>query len=361
MTCYCLFSNLEPCKECIQLHNDLMDRRQKESLQIVIENLKDGYDATLPEQNQEELMREVLAEMKRRERARALRATVAVGPHAENPVRQSSRRTLLNRMTSLRKSFATSVSASPSEESVDGPGAVQRGAADTMSEGSAGGSENDSSSRRTRRPMFRESRMQKQLSESSDSGDGQREGGPAQVALKKAVSESLDKAKSASCSLVNTLNDSKSKTAIARESIADMCLENILGPGVAQEGAFCCILDKAWLDKWKKFVQAGSFEDIEFPLPAPGPISNHRLLRKECELRKQHARFLRRHGLDSGAVFTYPAGVVKNDDIMPELHHDAQYVVVSPGVWSALLAIYGGGPAIFREDVDIYSSEIEQI
>jgi len=67
--------------------------------------------------------------------------------------------------------------------------------------------------------------------------------------------------------------------------------------------------------------------DIEFPFPSPGPINNFDVL--------------------------VPGS---SHEIKPNLVLDQDYSVISPGAWHVLHDIYGGGPVLQREDVNIYSS-----
>lgn len=110
-------------------------------------------------------------------------------------------------------------------------------------------------------------------------------------------------------------------------SVADMRRGGKVTVRPADEIKFYCVIGKAWLEAWKKFCLAGKYEDIEFPHPPPGPISNFELLAPGSSSR-----------------------------IRPDLVLDQDYCVISPGVWGVLHDIYGGGPVLLREDVDIYSS-----
>jgi hypothetical protein len=90
---------------------------------------------------------------------------------------------------------------------------------------------------------------------------------------------------------------------------------------------YYCIISKSWLETWKRFCLSGQYEDIEYPYPLPGPINNFDLL---------------------------VAG--SSSDIKPNLVLEQDYCALSPGVWNVLHDIYGGGPVLCREDVNIYSS-----
>ena len=95
----------------------------------------------------------------------------------------------------------------------------------------------------------------------------------------------------------------------------------------AEEIIFYFVISKPWLDAWKVFVLAGDFEDIEYPQPPPGPINNFDLLNPGT-----------------------------HNEIRADLVIDQDYCVVSPGVWNVLHDIYGGGPVLQRENINIYSS-----
>ena len=98
----------------------------------------------------------------------------------------------------------------------------------------------------------------------------------------------------------------------------------------ADEIKFYCIVSKSWLDAWKKFCLSGQHEDIEYPNQPPGPISNFDLL--------------------------VPGS---SSEIKSNLVLEQDYCVISPGVWGVLHDIYGGGPVLRRQEVNIYSSHGE--
>jgi len=60
--------DMVPCLECMEKHAALMDRRSNEMERVVVENILDGYEDPLPEETDECIMREVQAELKKREK-----------------------------------------------------------------------------------------------------------------------------------------------------------------------------------------------------------------------------------------------------------------------------------------------------
>lgn len=77
------------------------------------------------------------------------------------------------------------------------------------------------------------------------------------------------------------------------------------------------MIDALWLTQWRKFAVENG--------PRPGPISNDRLLTETGEPR---------------------AGLKKKAD----------YRGLHSKVWAGLHELYGGGPAIVRDEMDIYSA-----
>ncbi|CAM9729376.1 unnamed protein product [Discosporangium mesarthrocarpum] len=74
-----------------------------------------------------------------------------------------------------------------------------------------------------------------------------------------------------------------------------------------------------WLSRWQAYVLAGADEDLDFPTPPPGPITNGDLVDAE------------------GVPVENKEGVT-------------HYRGAAKGVWEFLLATYGGGPPLRRVD-----------
>jgi hypothetical protein len=123
------------------------------------------------------------------------------------------------------------------------------------------------------------------------------------------------------------------------------------------EVSYCCIVHREWFLAWKRYIQSGLFEDIEYPITDPGPISNHLLLRKSS--RTTGPDFGPGLGTEIGIGEESEAEVVLNHQLRIELHLNQDYFVLSPNVWKILFEIYGGGPAIYREDTNIYGTEYD--
>mmetsp|Transcript_5780 Transcript_5780/g.8800 ORF Transcript_5780/g.8800 Transcript_5780/m.8800 type:complete len:253 (-) Transcript_5780:126-884(-) len=129
-------------------------------------------------------------------------------------------------------------------------------------------------------------------------------------------------------------------------------IHSILHVRPLQDVCYCCIIHKPWLDRWRLFVQAGSHEDIEYPQSPPGPISNFRLLCRDSP----HRKAIRDASNLQSPNETTRDEVVLNEHLLVDLRIDYDYLVVSPGVWRVLSDMYGGGPPIFRCDVNIYGA-----
>jgi len=82
------------------------------------------------------------------------------------------------------------------------------------------------------------------------------------------------------------------------------------------------LISKEWLDSWRRFVLEGVNE-------IPGPIDNNILL------------------LQAGMP---KLGLIKGQ----------HYRGVTKAVWMYFIDIYGGGPAIIRKEIDIYSAPIKE-
>jgi hypothetical protein len=121
------------------------------------------------------------------------------------------------------------------------------------------------------------------------------------------------------------------------------------------EISYCCVVHQGWFMSWKRFIQSGLFEDIEYPMATPGPITNHLLLRKPS---KTMAVTTPPFTVDTGRGEDN-SEIVLNHQLRRELHLNQDYLIISPNVWKTLFRIYGGGPPIFREETNIYSPEYD--
>merc|ERR1719221_909413 len=88
------------------------------------------------------------------------------------------------------------------------------------------------------------------------------------------------------------------------------------------------LVDALWVNTWKRYVRAEHVADIRDMCP-PGPITNTRLFSKE-------------------------------DPRVPRsgLRLRVDYIGVNARVWWLFMHVHGGGPAICRDELDIYSAEI---
>jgi len=84
------------------------------------------------------------------------------------------------------------------------------------------------------------------------------------------------------------------------------------------------LVDAVWVNKWKRYVRGEEVDDIA-SMSMPGPVSNARLFDK-------------------------------NDALRQNLRLKIDYIGVNARVWWLFMHVHGGGPAICREDLDIYSA-----
>jgi len=84
------------------------------------------------------------------------------------------------------------------------------------------------------------------------------------------------------------------------------------------------LVDALWVNKWKRYVKTEHVTDIR-DMCAPGPVSNERLFDK-------------------------------NGAIKDKLKIRIDYIGVNGRVWWLFQHVHGGGPAICREDLDIFSA-----
>jgi len=343
--------DMEPCAECMEKHAALMDRRSNEMERVVIENILDGYEDPLPEETNESILREVHAELKKRDKF-----------NVKVPVRdmQAEHNTTLpetsNDLEALRRKFRSTT------------GIVRRISAAWISlrrkTSPSAVSPDVSESSEAQEPLknwfdrksFRLSSLgkKKQLPSLQDGGKGSEEGtiprtNSGAVDHMCTPSSDTDVSKTncdekhaVHCDQSDKLSDDSSEDPICR----------ILQVRPLQDVSYCCIVHKPWLDRWRLFVQAGAHEDIEYPQSPPGPISNFRLLRRDSPHRQAMRHVSNRQSPGDSMV----REVVLNDHLLADLRMDIDYVVVSPGVWKVLSDMYDGGPPIFRCDVNIYST-----
>jgi len=89
------------------------------------------------------------------------------------------------------------------------------------------------------------------------------------------------------------------------------------------------LVDALWVNKWKCYVRAEHATDIRDMCP-PGPITNDRLFDKD-----------------------------NSDQTRKNLRLRLDYIGVNARVWWLFMHVHGGGPGLVREELDIYSTELE--
>jgi len=93
------------------------------------------------------------------------------------------------------------------------------------------------------------------------------------------------------------------------------------------DGRYWYLVDALWVNKWKRYVRAEHANDIR-EICAPGPITNQKLFDKDNPSKPRNNLRLR-----------------------------IDYIGVNARVWWLFMHVHGGGPALCREELDIYSAD----
>ncbi|CAJ1451868.1 unnamed protein product [Effrenium voratum] len=88
------------------------------------------------------------------------------------------------------------------------------------------------------------------------------------------------------------------------------------------------LVSAVWVNDWKRYVKGEPATNIQ-DMCAPGPITNERLFDKEDPQK-----------------------------LRPNLKLKLDYIGVNACVWWLFMHIHGGGPAVVRDDLEIYSKEL---
>lgn len=91
------------------------------------------------------------------------------------------------------------------------------------------------------------------------------------------------------------------------------------------DGKYWYIVDALWVNSWKRYIRAEHVTDIR-DMCAPGKITNERLFEPKTP-----------------------------EKLRDNLKVRVDYIGVNARVWWLFMHVHGGGPAIVREDLDIYS------
>ncbi|CAE7701507.1 unnamed protein product, partial [Symbiodinium microadriaticum] len=369
--------DMVPCKECISQHDNLVSKRRQELALTIIETIKDGHEGDLPENITQEISRDVEHEMKRLERVKAradlARARATGSPNSVRCPQRSGDVANTSTQPSLFRRFSLTFMRVSGSASNSIRGLLSNDQADecTTISRKENGSDMEETSVGVEGPFDRLNTAETgQLGQPQHADtDGQHgdspDSVPADVPLKTAATAAChsisSKSESPSLRISSSVQKDQKAGKVRSDVVAAMNLKDIIPPRPVAEVGYCCIVERRWFEQWKHYVQAGKFEDIEFPVVAPGPISNYRLLCMDSPHRRERTRYLRQHGLDSEKDFVYtPGRHVSELHVLADLNEGRDYVAISPGAWSALFSIYGGGPAILREDISIYSKEFSE-
>lgn len=115
------------------------------------------------------------------------------------------------------------------------------------------------------------------------------------------------------------------------------------------------IVSEVWLKRWRSFIEnSGSSDGTGRGVLPPGPIDNTPLLKPLTIVSTENPMIS--GGSGAGSVIAVGRGPKRYDTTkpLPNLKPIKHYRGLSEGVWKEFSAIYGGGPEIIRDTVDIY-------
>lgn len=358
---------MTPCVLCTNEFEKLQQKRSDELERVMIEHLQDGYEEPLAENLHDEVLKETIAEAKRQNKS--------VLQQKRKTTIHNSRLRRVNLLTRAHFAFASSwMKKEPSS-----PSSVQSLSQSVQNEIPAEEVETPIGNLETPK-TFNELTFHPKLQ--SDYSSDSDFSGSINSTSRRSTSALL------AAKLMRKISASPSKSGIIFKSYSPY--DPILAIRPLSEIPYCCILHSGWFHSWKRYIQSGLFEDIEYPVLHPGPITNHLLLKKsfrrgsilENKIKSSNIPPLQRDSsyarlnmkgnhlsstsntstsasasMESNTIIISSGITILNDYLKKDLnlHHD--YIVVSPNVWKVLHGIYGGGPPIFREDINIYSQE----
>jgi hypothetical protein len=436
---------MTPCALCSNDYEKLLQKRSDELERVMIEHVRDGYEEPLPDNLHSALMEETYAEAKRQNKILQLQLQHQKRKNfSTNPRLQRAK--LFTKahyaLSSVLRKIQPSASGSAKigvaaagevdlEEEEDQPQPLQSQAPSLPHT-------QQQSQPQSPRLRFQQQQQQQPLQRSEDDEVNPTQGSSSfklkpkfqrELSLDSTASASTPASASGSAMELKSFSSfSKRQHSLAKvvRKISSFSPNNsrvpftkfypnapILSIRPLSEISYCCIIHAAWFMNWKRYIQSGLFEDIEYPILEPGPISNYLLLKHSSRYSKYYQAMRKMKaqataetaaaGIGAGARTVVGAGVidalrvgqfpqpnisasatdsgltvsptahspgaplpkglpsvVMNHLLKPELHLHSDYLVVSPNVWKLLHEIYGGGPAIYREETSIYSLEYEE-
>jgi hypothetical protein len=402
---------MTPCALCSNDYQKLLQKRSDELERVMIEHVRDGYEEPLPDNLHSAVVEDTYAEAKRQNKILQLNQKKKI--FSANP--RLRRVKLITKAHYALSSVLRKIQPSPSSARIS---------VGTVEEEGEGEEDKQQSQPPQSQPQSQSPLLPPEEDDEVNSTQSSFKFKPRfqhELSMESSASASAPSTPAAATAELNPSSSSVSFSAKRQNSLAKAVRKissfsrnsripftkfypnaPILSIRPLSEVCFCCIIHAAWFHNWKRYIQSGLFEDVEYPILEPGPISNYSLLKHSSRYSKHYQATRRRaqaaataaaasqspqpnllttgDGISSphhpsaaadpvpiplslqhsGAPLASLPSVVMNHHLKPDLHLHSDYLVVSPNVWKLLHEIYGGGPAIYREETSIYSLEYEE-
>lgn len=398
---------MTPCVLCTNEYEKLMEKRTYELERVLIEHIRDGYEDPLPDTIHDEILKETIAETRRQKKIHQKNRKVK-----NNNMLNDSRlhRVKLITKTNLvftqewRKNQQQMIEQNNQEQQ----GFNQSNNSNNMSNNSLNEEDYQIKSQQIDNLLLKpkiQSINEKDahvlpsfstddnttnilMNNGQNNGDNQNHNHNHQNNQNNNNSNVpflISKKTPSSSALLLTSKIARRFSSISSKSKSNLRLfastDPILSIRPLENISYCCIIHLKWFENWKRYVQSGHFEDIEYPVLEPGPITNYMLLKNASKYHslfkksteKLHISKFKKSNEDESSISSPQSNLkspiifdeslfsstyqITNNLLKRDLHYNYDYVVVSPNVWKVLHEIYGGGPPIYREDINVYSKE----
>lgn len=367
---------MAPCALCTNEYEKLIEKRSNELERVLIEHIRDGYEEPLPDNIHDEILKETVAET-RRQKKLTQKNRKGKGKNISNDSRLHRLKLITKTNLALTHDWRKKQQHQQQQSHQLHQQMMGSNYNHFSTSNNSLSEENFELKSQQINNLVLKPKIQTMNDNDNDNGDHDH----AEVSPPK-------KPPNNSLSLFNAAKFARKLSSISVKSKSNLRLfsaeDPILSIRPLENISYCCIIHAKWFDNWKRYIQSGHFEDIEYPVLEPGPITNHLLLKNPSKCLAMFKKSLdsiqtpnssskltptsstslsqqpqqqQQQQQSSNTLTSPPSFQISNNLLKKDLHYNYDYVVVSPNVWRVLYEIYGGGPPIFREDISIYSQE----